>query len=345
MKNILFIGTTHMNIYMDVIAEMQRQGYSVDFIPEKTQLDDPDNVRGYAGISRRLRVHPKTFRKKNEQYWRDILADDKYNRIYDILFVLDGQSVSPCVFDILRERNPKLYAVNYLFDTVKCVYHFERNFNKFDKVATFDIAESKQYGIGHLPIFWVESDCNVNLQYKTFGLGRIDMKRYKIFKFFDQLASQFDIPSYIKLQVDRYSFFMLKYFIRKLFGCVVLTPEVYYSDLCCQMSLSPSDFRKKIMESEIVIDTAPNNQDGLTARFMWALGAKRKIITTNEHVLKYPFYSPQQILVVNADDIEKNKPYVISFMEKALQIPSDKLEEIDKCRIDHWLEALLPASE
>ena len=95
------------------------------------------------------------------------------------------------------------------------------------------------------------------------------------------------------------------------------------------------------MESEVVIDTAPDNQDGLTARFMWALGAKRKIITTNEHVLKYPFYSPQQILVVDADDIEKNRHDVISFMESPLQIPSDKLVEIDKYRIDNWLGELL----
>ena len=341
MKNILFIGTPHMDIYKDVIAEMQRQGYSVDFIPEKKQLDDPDNVRGYRGINRILKVHPKAFRKKNEQYWKELLSAEEYSKVYDILFVLDGQSVSPCVFEILRERNPKIYAVNYLFDTVKCVYHFERNFEKFDKVLTFDIGESKQYGVGHLPIFWVEADSDVKLQYKAFGLGRIDMRRYKMFKFFNNIASQFSLPSYIKLQADRYPFFKLKYLLRKLFGCVILTPEAYYSDLCSQISLSPSEFRKKIMESEVVIDTAPDNQDGLTARFMWALGAKRKIITTNEHVLKYPFYSPQQILVVDADDIEKNRHDVISFMESPLQIPADKLVEIDKYRIDNWLGELL----
>lgn len=41
-KRVLFIAPKYMNLYQDIIAEMKRQSYEVDFIAEQSYKDDPD---------------------------------------------------------------------------------------------------------------------------------------------------------------------------------------------------------------------------------------------------------------------------------------------------------------
>lgn len=341
MPNILFIGTPHMGIYKDVIAQMQRQGYHVDFIAEPESKEDPDNVRGYKGIRKLFYKYFTSFEKKNKEFWIHKLAEGKYQKPYDILFVLDGQSIHPEVFSILIARNTHLYAVNYLFDTTSYVYHFEKNFRYFDKIYTFDAYESKKYGINFLPIYWVEGEHKAHTKFKVFGMGKIDMNRFRLFTFINNITTKLGYPTYIRLQIDRYRFFRIKYLIRKLLNCVILTPEAYFSELGTQQSLTPDEFRRKIIESEVVIDTAPANQDGLTARFMWALGAKRKIITTNASACNYAFYSPQQIFIVNTEQLSTIENEIISFITNPLVIPEEQISEINKYRIDNWVSQLL----
>ena len=47
--------------------------------------------------------------------------------------------------------------------------------------------------------------------------------------------------------------------------------------------------------SRCVLDSAQAGQVGLTIRVLEALGAKKKLITTNEDVVNYDFYRPENI--------------------------------------------------
>lgn len=115
-----------MDIYKDIQKELVRQGYHVDFIPEGKYAEDPDNIRGYKGIKKLLYVRPKKFAKWNSEKWLSLLNSESYNKNYDILFVIDGQSIPKCLFEELRRRNNKLISVNYLFDTCSGVYRFDK---------------------------------------------------------------------------------------------------------------------------------------------------------------------------------------------------------------------------
>ena len=46
-----------------------------------------------------------------------------------------------------------------------------------------------------------------------------------------------------------------------------------------------------------VLDSAQDGQLGLTIRVLEALGAKKKLITTNKDVVNYDFYKPENIYV------------------------------------------------
>jgi len=336
-NQILFIGTSFMNIYQDIIDEMEMQGYEVDFIAEQVHPEDPDNVRG------RNYEPTEVFHAKNTKYWSELLNSEKYNKLYDILFVLDGQSIAPCVFSILRERNPKLYAVNYLFDTTKGVYRFEKNFQYFNKIATFDREESEKYKVDLLPIYWTPAEPVEETKYLFFGLGRYKRDRAQLFKALMKYCQKNKKPYFLKLQGERFKLFPINYIVKNILGIYGDRPSFidYYSNYYIQQPVPLDKFRTLTAESEIVVDTNAPHQDGLTARFMWALGQGKKILTTNRASQLYDFYSSEQVFIVdNIKDIGKGAS-LENFAKRPLMLSTEQRDLIDKYRIDNWVKYLL----
>lgn len=345
-KNILFIAPLFMNIFEDVKTELVAQGYNVDFIPEGHYLEDPDNVRGYKGIKKILYVNPKKFQRRNSSKWKVLLSETPFNKVYDVLFVIDGQSIPKNVFEILRFRNPKLLAINYLFDTVKGVYRFDKNFSEYNKVYTFDKGESQLYGIRHLPIYWVKTSDKPTVAYDIFAFGRYSDIRLKLFKQIQKISKENNFKSFIKLATDKeknMSIVRVKWMIRKFLGKTKghIAPSFYDDEMNTYEPISPQDFRSLILKSNVIVDTSAPHQDGLTARFMWALGYGKKIITTNQSIKQYGFYNKNQVYVVDdVDLIDDNE--ISKFLRNELIC----LEEKQKCLISrlelsNWINLLI----
>lgn len=335
MKTVLLIGPKYMDLYKDIIIGFQQIGYTVDFALERSRMNDPLNVR-------REKFRPYFHsEKKKKRYWDTLLAQKRYSKKYDMLFVLDGQGLNPTIFEILKTRNPQILCVNYLFDTIKGVYRFDRYFSYFDRVFTFDREESEQYGIDWLPIYWVPGE-DVEIEYDMFGFGAFSPDRFKVFSELANFSDRNKLHSYIKLNaiINREWFYQMRRLIRKPLGLrLEITLEQYHSPLITQELLSPDVFRKYIQQSRIVIDTHPSHQDGLTARFMWSLGLRKKIVTTNEHVCDYEFYNPSQIFVMkDVDSLNNGK--LEQFLKSEVNLTQSQLSKIDECRIDNWLTTL-----
>ena len=339
-KQVLFIGPAYMDIYKDVIAGFMALNCDVDYIKERQRNNDPKSARYEF-----YRPHIGIERKKAD-YWRDVLKSPAYDKIYDILFVIDGQGLHSVLFEILKKRNPEIRCMNYLFDTTYGVYHFENFFHYFDRVYSFDRAESERYGINLLPIYWVSpsvDDYSMEL-YDMFGFGAYNATRYDVFTRLNTYCQKRQMKAYVKLfekRVKNERLYQLKCVVRKMLGLPAHLPlSHYHSDIITHTTIAPKDFRKFIFNSHITIDTHPGHQDGLTARFMWALGAGKKIITTNVSVSKYDFYSPQQIFILNDGvDLEHNMDFD-SFVASDIEFPVDIRQKIDKYRIDNWLRTI-----
>lgn len=339
-KRVLFIGPVYMDIYKDVIAGLISLNYDVDFINERQRNNDPQSARYEF-----YRLHIGIERKK-AKYWKDILESSAYNKVYDLLFVIDGQGLHPLLFDILKKRNPDIKCINYLFDTTYGVYHFENYFHLYDKVYTFDRAESERYGITLLPIYWVPPTGNEDdvETYDMFGFGAYNSTRYEVFTQLDNYCLRRQMKAYVKLfekMVSNERLYKLKCIVRKMLGLPAHLPlSHYHSDIITHTTIAPKDFRKYIFNSRITIDTHPGHQDGLTARFMWALGAGRKIITTNESVVKYDFYTPQQIFILNEEENIENNQDFDRFVDSNMVLPVSVRQKIDHYRIDNWLRTI-----
>lgn len=344
-RNVLLIAPLFMDIYKDVKANIESLGHHVDFIPEKSSPLDPNNRRGYKGVKKKLFSNDKKFKSVNEERWSTLLNSEQYKKVYDVLFVIDGQSVASCLFKELKKRNPELYAVNYLFDTIAGVYRFDVNFKYFDKIYTFDRNESNQYGLNFLPIYWIENSINTPIQYELFAFGRFSTIRYKLYDALNKLSQKENLRSYIKLATDKEKYpniVRLKWLLRLLIGKTYdhIPPSFYKSSLNTYDSISPEAFRELIAASDTIVDTNATHQDGLTARFMWALGMGKKIITTNKTVANYDFYNSKQIYIV--DDVDLiNYQTLNEFLKQRFVMSDLQRKKVKPYELTNWTKLLL----
>jgi hypothetical protein len=87
-------------------------------------------------------------------------------------------------------------------------------------------------------------------------------------------------------------------------------------------------------KSRCVLDSAQDGQLGLTIRVLEAIGAKKKIITTNEDVINYDFYYPENIYVYNGKmDLDN-----VFFKEEYKEL--DK-EIYEKYSLRNWLKKIV----
>lgn len=342
-KTILFVGTPYMGLHEDIITEMRSQGYVVDFLEEINSAKDPLNVRGYKGIKKWLYVNAEKYEKQMASYWVETLNKAPYNKAYDFLFVLDGQSLRKCLFDILKKRNPEFKSVNYMFDTTNGVYRFDANFKYFDKVVTFDRHEAEKYHIHLMPIYWLPVVAPMTCSYKFFGMGAYKKDRFQLFQAVADFAKKHNQPYFIRLKVYEYKFLELKYTIRKIFGLHknYMSPAENNSEIAMHGNLPLSEFQMLLNESEIILDTNAPHQDGLTARFMQALGSEKKIITTNEAAALYDFYTPEQIYIVKDIYAIANEISFQKFVANRLNINQSTRDSISLSRIDNWVKYML----
>jgi hypothetical protein len=87
-------------------------------------------------------------------------------------------------------------------------------------------------------------------------------------------------------------------------------------------------------ESKCVLDSAQAGQLGLTIRVLEALGAQKKLITTNEDVVNYDFYDEENIYVYDGKSFNFDSP----FFKK----PYKKIDEsiYEKYSLRSWLKEM-----
>ncbi len=334
MSRVLLIAPTYMNLYEDIVSGLQAKGYEVQYYPDKRIKGNPFNKVG--GGDKKIPV--EEFMVQLDTMWTEILAKDQYNCFYDYLLVIDGLSVAPLLFDRLRKANPNIVACNYLYDRVNGVYELDHNFPYYDRVFSFDQKDCADYNLSFLPIYWTPIEKCKHNKFDVFGFGGYDKTRLKVFKHIRNLASKEKLTSFIHIFIhyDNRFILLLKIFIKAILGQKHVSALDVLSGIYTNKTISPTEFRKIIASSKVIIDTNHPYQDGLTARFMWALGAEKKIVTTNQSVQNYSFYSKEQFFIIN-----NNWQELFDFIKRDYSMPNSIREEVLKFRIDNWLDVIL----
>jgi hypothetical protein len=91
----------------------------------------------------------------------------------------------------------------------------------------------------------------------------------------------------------------------------------------------------KVGSSRAVLDVEHPRQRGLTMRTIETLFAGKKLVTTNEHILKSDLYNPSRIHLIS----RLNPSIPTEFLSKSFLIISEDLRKYYSC--DGWAEELL----
>ena len=215
----------------------------------------------------------------------------------------------------------------------RILLHPEKNLEYYHKAFTFDSSDAKIHNLGFRPLFYHNSYSEIRqLQDKTYEydllfIGTAHSDRYKIGNTLIQWCADNSLSSFAYYYIQSRAV----YFYKKWFDPTF--KEFEFNKLSFQ-SLTIHETLSLYKQSKIILDINHPGQKGLTMRTFETLAAGRKLITTNPEVKKYPFYSSNNIFIIDRD-----KPEVqLDFFTTKFEAISKEL--LFRMSIDGWLESL-----
>jgi hypothetical protein len=342
---ILFIASTYLDLYKEIVYELEKQQYDVCVIPNVVIRFDPrfgkcQNlfIRIYS------RIYSRIFASRRK-YWENMVRRSEFNQKYDIFFCLNGHSIDEILINHLKKINRNIKTVLYLWDS-DSHYKFSKTFTFFDEIFTFDRHDAIRFNITHLPIFWINNETiEVSNEYQISFIGSYRPERYRLIKNIIKQIEQMNLLYYIKLFVPVKHpsiYFKTKYLLYRMLFMNEKIEEWkvehnrFTPSFVINHPILVQQFNDIMKRSLCILDTDIPSQNGLTARLIWALAANKKIITTNKDIVNYPFYSPDRVLIID----RKNPHIQYDFITYSID-DANLLNGLIELRIDNWIKTIL----
>lgn len=315
-KRVLFFTTNRDDSLINAFLDM---GADVDYYSER-----PNQTF----ITRALiRINRKLISFQVNKYHQEILNETK-EKHYDYIFFIRCEAFSRDTISAFRAQHSNAKMVVFFWDSFSNNKNSAHVYDLFDKAFCFEKEDSKRYGIQFKPLFYYDLYSQIKqpkqYKYKTLFIGTLHSDRYKVVH---EIESQLT-----EMGHESFSWYYLP--SRLLFYKMRLEDKTIKSvdkNIIKYTTLSLNQMVELYEQSEIIIDVQHPKQTGLTMRTFEALGAKRKLITTNKDITNYDFYSPRNILVVDRNNILIPK----SFIEEPFEELPEELYK--KYSLTNWL--------
>jgi hypothetical protein len=317
-KRFLYIGYIAFNYDRYLIKKITELGGIVDSF--NINLDDI-----YFNILIKTKTKSLVESYKNH-YYRKLLN----MKNYDFVLVRHGYQLDAELIKELRHVNPSAKFINFHWDSLKRTYNYLPILNCFDKVYSFDYKDSEEHSsVTYLPLFYLD-------EYVEHKIGSnkkdVDMmfigawrnpERYELIKKTQELCQAKNLNFYYYL----HSPFKHQFYYFKDHG-------IFQKDAKAHR-LSHGEILKKFVRTRSVIDFPSSFQTGLTMRCYETLAAGLKLITTNANIKKEPFFNPELIQIIDADNIEID----LDFIKQTSNIPIREL--LKDYSLERYLQKLL----
>ncbi len=324
-KRILFFSAKAFGIPENIVDALKTFGAKVDYYDER-----PANSFIVKAL---IRINRNLIGAYINKYHFKIIENTKHFK-YDYIILIKGESFSEHNLQKLLSYHPDAISIVYHWDSIANNHNAISLLNNFDKAFSFDRHDCEKIGINFLPLFYYNeyrdiAEYTEKVDYDLLFVGTTHSDRYRFIK---SIASQIKA---LGGKCFTYFFFQGKimYYKYRLYNYSEMK-NAHISDF----HFKPID-KQQLLElykkSRIIVDIQHPKQSGLTLRTMEALGAKKKLITTNGDVKFYDFYHPDNILIVDRQNPVIDKAFLDAVYK---DIPKDIYE---KYSINTWLENLL----
>ena len=322
---VLLIAPRFFGYEAEIKKCLEKKGAIVDWLPDR-----PFDKAWHLTI---LRLLPKLMLSFVNIYYLKKLNDLPISQ-YNIIFAVNTVTLSPKIIAKIKQLNPAAKYVIYMWDSMKNRDHVKHVLGFFDSKWSFDPETALQYGMKFRPLFYVNEYKNckpVEINNDLIFIGTIHSDRYLFIKKLQKI-----VPRNFKCFYYLYLKSSWVFWVQK-----ILRPSMWlanYKEFKFEAA-SKKDVIKSIHKSRIVIDIEHRKQCGLTMRTFEALGAMKKIITTNHRIREYDFYHPDNVAVIDRDAPAVADSFWISPYRK---IPD---EIYNNYSIDAWVNEVLELSE
>lgn len=328
MKKVLLITPEFFQYYKYISNELCNQGCSVERfrdIPSTSTL-----MRGLSRLNRKF-IQPAV-----SKYMNEIIAKAKDEQ-FDTVIIVYGMtfSFSPKMIEELKNALPEAIFTVYLWDSMKNLPGSQQIIDLFDNVYSFDRGDCTER-IKFLPLFYhskykeiADKKQSVKEEYFCSYIGTAHPQKLKDINDMSALLKE----KYPNQFIYHYIPSKLKYYYHKLKDAEY--KNIKLSDLAVE-KLSPSQISEIFLKSKCILDAAQAGQTGLTMRTFEVLGAKKKLITSNQTIKEYDFYNPTNIYIYSQGE-------KFDFSSDFFTKPYEELpEEIyEKYSLSSWVATLL----
>jgi hypothetical protein len=323
-KRILFIAPMFFGYERLIAAELEASGATVDYFSDRPGGDFL--TKSLIRIDRRLLA------AKTNRYYDRIIEATRDTR-YDQILIVRGEAISLARLRRLREAQPSATLSLYLWDSM----HYNPNarviWQEFDKVFSFDRPDADANPrIAFLPLFYSRefdraAAASGAPEYDACFIGTIHTDRYRVL---EKVIATLEARG---RKVFVYCYYPSKtlFRIRTLFDPGFRRFARRYLDFA---GMKLPEVVDRIAMSRSVIDINRPSQRGLTMRTVEAIGAQRKLITTNQDIVNYDIYRPQGVLVV-----DRANPVIDDAFLDLAAVPFDE-QVRRRYAIGAWLETI-----
>lgn len=326
-QRVLFAAPRFFGYDNDIVAELERRGATVVRL-----YDRPFATPLMTAVTK---VSPTLIARVALADYRAVLAAEEP---FDLVLVVNGQTLSSAFLDDVRRHSPQAPRLLYIWDSLDNRGSIVPNLGRYDRVLGFDRVDARRHGFGYRPLFFVPAfdvdDGEVRdaePSYDISFIGTAHSDRAPIVHELDAALGP-DVRRfwYLFLQarwVQHYYRFKSRAFAR------VPASRFHY------LPIAKADVGRVFRQSRAILDIEHPQQRGLTMRTFETIGAGKKLVTTNAHVVDEEFYHPDRVLV-----IDRARPKIDPAF---LAEPAPALDPVLRARysLAGWLDDVLAGVE
>lgn len=292
-KKILFFAPAFFGYEDKISKKMRELGAVVDMYDVRSVTTAKDRAL--------LKISPKIFEKKSQEYYDNII-DQNLGKDYDYILIVKCDMTPDSILIRLKKEFPNAKLCLYLWDSIKNIPGIKGKFKYFDTLHSFDIDDcNKNRILKFRPLFYLDEFCKPYIEreykYDISFTGTIHSDRFSVINQIKNTINENKMSSYWFCYLQsKFIYYFYKSTKKDFF-------KTNITDFDFQKK-SSDEIAKIVDESKIVLDIQHPKQTGLTMRTIEMIGMNKKLITTNASVKNYDFYNPNNICIVDRKNVQ-----------------------------------------
>lgn len=290
-KRILFFAPAFFNYESVIRDKMKEMGAEV-------HLYDERSVKS-AFLRALNKIVPTLFNRHSYNYFHRIFIKHK-DEDFDYVVIIKSDMIPQRSLIEAKTLFKKAKLILYLYDSIKEVPGVEKKFSYYDRVLSFDRADTLIHpNIVFRPLFfsddYVAPPGIVAYKYDVAFMGTIHADRFRILKGLIKEVEEKQLCAYWFFYLQANFMFYWYWLTKKEFK---LSDKRYFTT----KRKTGKEIASIVEQTRVIIDIEAPSQNGLTMRTIEMLGLKKKLATTNKDIVNYDLYDPNNICVINREN-------------------------------------------